>query len=205
MYIPEFARMEDVEEQRDFLRRQSFGILFSWASDTQPWVSHLPMLLREDVGTMGVLTGHMAVVNQQWRDLDNHPVLAVFPGPHAYISPNWYEVMTVPTWNYVAVHVYGTFRLTEGDVALADMEDMVRLYEPDSPLLDLLQEPVYQAHRKGVAGFRIEVERIEGKKKLSQNKTPATRTRVIEALRSDRRDAAQEVADWMERTLREER
>lgn len=204
MYTPEFMRMDDPEALRVFLRDNSFGILFSRPEAGDLVATHLPMLLAEDPpNPLGALIGHMAIGNTQWQGLDGQSVLAVFPGAHAYISPTWYERLTVPTWNYAAVHVYGTYHTTSEEVLWQNIRELVHRYEePASPLLGVLDEdPTYRSRLKGVAGFRIEIERIEGKRKLNQNHPESTRRRVIEALHAQGRDDARQVADWMEETL----
>src|SRR5689334_21322792 len=96
----------------EFIRRHSFATLVT-ISSSGPVASHLPLLLDAEAGPHGSLLGHMARANPQWRTAEGE-ALAIFLGPHAYVSPAWYgEPGTVPTWNYVAVHAYGTFRLVE--------------------------------------------------------------------------------------------
>lgn len=107
MYVPTSFREDHPEKLHEFIKSYSFGTLFS---DTEGGLqaSHLPFLLDEKMGTQGVLAGHMAKANSHWQSLSGQEVLVVFQGPHVYISPAWYEEPeTVPTWNYVAVHVYG--------------------------------------------------------------------------------------------------
>jgi len=106
MYIQSNFVETDQHKLHDFIERQSFVTLVS-NDGGEPVASHLPLLLDRDHGPHGRLIGHMARANPQWQSADNQSVLAIFHGPHAYISPTWYEaVNVVPTWNYVAVHVY---------------------------------------------------------------------------------------------------
>src|SRR5438067_12583233 len=112
MYVPAAFAVTDTAKLHPFMRQNSFAVLTSHAGGGLI-ASHLPLLLDADAGPHGHLLGHMARANPQWRDVRGE-VMAIFSGPHAYVSPSWYEEEgTVPTWNYVAVHAYGTFRVVE--------------------------------------------------------------------------------------------
>src|SRR5690349_10731309 len=118
MYIPTAFAEPDRGKLHDFIEAYSFGLLVS-AHGGGPFATHLPFLLERDAGPHGTLVGHLARANPQWHGLDGQDVLAVFSGPHAYVSPSWYEAdNVVPTWNYVAVHARGTFRLMDDPVAV---------------------------------------------------------------------------------------
>ena len=145
--------------------------------------THLPLLLSDDKKT---LIGHFSKANQQWKDIDGQEVLVVFQGPHCYISPSWYESPdTVPTWNYVTVHV-------NGKVQLLKDEDPLSLYN----LHDV--DPAYiAALSKGVIGFTISIDKIEGKAKLSQNHSKERVERVITALSKIDKSDEQDIAKWM--------
>src|SRR5438445_13331101 len=107
MYIPAHFLESDLPTLHEFIERNSFGLLVSQC-DGSPFASHLPFLLERSSGSRGTLVGHMARANPQWEQASGQRVLAVFSGPHAYISPTWYEAdAVVPTWNYAAVHVTG--------------------------------------------------------------------------------------------------
>src|SRR4051794_6236182 len=121
MYVPSWFARTDPAELFVFMESHSFALLVS-TRDGAPFGTHLPLLLDRTAGPHGTLIGHMARANPQWRDLDGRPVLAVFGGPHAYISPSWYEAENVvPTWNYVAVHATGTFRLADDNDAVREI------------------------------------------------------------------------------------
>ena len=110
MYIPAAFVESDPTALHGFIEQHSFGLLVSQL-DGQPFASHLPFLLDRAAGTQGTLIGHMARANPQWRQSDGQTALVIFSGPHAYISPTWYEAdQVVPTWNYAAVHAYGKMR-----------------------------------------------------------------------------------------------
>ncbi|SFV06795.1 FMN-binding negative transcriptional regulator [Alicyclobacillus macrosporangiidus] len=197
MYIPKAFAMDDPQEIARFLRDHSFGLLIS-TSRGELTATHLPFVFDADGRC---LWAHMARANPQWRDLHGQTALVVFQGPHAYVSPSWYEVpQSVPTWNYVAVHVYGRCTVIEDESELADLlAKTVRFYEPDSRLPEESGEPYYRNLMRAVVGFRLDIERMEGKAKLSQNKPPEVRRRVIEALGRTGDAEAQEVAAWMRR------
>ena len=128
MYIPASFAEPDVTRLHDFMRRYSFAVLTSLQADGLV-ASHLPLLLDPGAGPQGHLFGHMARANSHWRDVRGE-VLAVFSGPHAYVSPSWYEEPgTVPTWNYVAVHARGTFHLVE------ERDDLLHILQPERECL----------------------------------------------------------------------
>src|SRR5262249_22379886 len=134
--------------------------------------SHLPILLDAGAGARGHLLGHMARANPQWKDV-NGEALVIFSGPHAYVSPAWYEEDgTVPTWNYAAVHASGTFQLVDRREELLEiLRRSVRTYEgprPEPWSFDP-SAPHVEAMLRAIVGFRIEIRRLEGKWKLSQN------------------------------------
>lgn len=196
MYIPPLNRMDDQDEILRVLEQESFGVLISQNGEDFH-ATHLPMLTAFE-GDQLTLVGHMARANPQWRNLAGRPVLAVFSGPHTYISPTWYETLDVPTWNYVAVHVHGIYEPMEGEEFWQALRHMVAHYEPTSPLLAVMEETPYKGQMKAIVGFKIKVTKLEGKKKISQNRPPSTRARVVEALRQRSDENSHRIADWME-------
>jgi transcriptional regulator len=205
MYIPKVFAETDTEKLFDFIEANSFGILFSQRNG-QPFATHLPFLLERDSQSIGWLWGHMARANPHWRDIEGE-VLVVFPGPHAYISPAWYkEDSTVPTWNYVAVHIYGQISLIDNNERLLKLvEDTVKFYEAarSAPwTLDTAQE---YAHKllKGIVGFKIEITRLEGKWKLNQNHSSIRQEKVMNALKQSSDQNEREIAYLMEGNLQQ--
>ncbi|HWE35313.1 MAG TPA: FMN-binding negative transcriptional regulator [Isosphaeraceae bacterium] len=203
MYIPAAFSEPDPATLREFLRRSSFALLVS-QGDGGLVGSHLPLLLADDPGPPGRLVGHMARANRQWRDVRGE-VMAVFSGPHAYVSPTWYEEPgTVPTWNYVAVHAYGTFHVVDDRGELLDiLRRSVAVYEGSRPRPWTFDEsePAIRAMLEAIVGFRIEVTRLEGKWKLSQNHSDDRRRRVIRALEDRPDDDSRTIARWMAEAL----
>jgi transcriptional regulator len=151
------------------------------------------------------LTGHFARPNEQWKGISGQEVLVIFHGPHHYISSSWYETnMSVPTWNYIAVHVYGTIELMEdSEELLATLDAMVKQYEKSGRTysIDESNEELIKGLMKGIVGFRIKMNRIEGNWKLSQNHSPERQSRVIEALENINSEDAAEVARLMRKNL----
>jgi transcriptional regulator len=200
MYIPTAFRQTDRSELHRFIETHAFGLLVS-THDGEPFATHLPFLLERDAGPHGALLGHLARANPQWRGLDGREVLAVFSGPHAYVSPSWYEAENVvPTWNYVAVHAYGTFRLVEeGDELTRTLAATVAVYEGARPQPWSLDTGTdfFRKMAKQVVGFRIEVHRLEGKWKLSQNHPRERQEKVARALAAAHDPDARAVARLM--------
>jgi transcriptional regulator len=207
MYIPPAFRQSDLDTLHAFIEQHSFAVLCS-AGEGVPFASHLPLLLERRAAPLGVLVGHMARANPQWRHADGRTVLAVFAGPHAYVSPAWYEADdVVPTWNYAAVHATGVFRAVhDRDELLQIVRATVAVYEGPRPQPWRLGEPGEYLERmlKGIVGFRIEIGGLEGKWKLSQNHPAERRARVVRALRAQGGEDAEAIADLMERAEQQE-
>lgn len=110
MHIPHHYKNENISEVKDFLKSNSFGILVNQVNG-KPWATHIPLELDVDAGGNDILVGHIAKANEQWKGFEeNEEVLCIFNGPHSYISSSWYKKRDVPTWNYIAVHIYGTIK-----------------------------------------------------------------------------------------------
>ena len=189
MYVPESFAETDRARLWAFLRKHDFATLIT-AVGTTPFATHLPILLDER-GEQGTLLGHMARANPQWRAFDGtSEALVIFQGPHAYVSPTWYATHpSVPTWNYTAVHAYGTPRLLDDEAAVRDvLRRTTSLYEADGQWsLDGLPDAYMRGMMCGIVAFEIPIARLEGKFKLSQNRDAEDRGRVADAL-DDRAD-----------------
>jgi len=184
MYRPPAFAMEDLGAQHDLIEACDFGILIGTGVDGL-FATHIPMLLKRDEGDLGTLYGHVARPNPHVT-LFGAAMLAVFSGPHAYVSPTWYSDRSsnVPTWNYSAVHCYGAPAVIEGE-PLEHLSRMVERYEGSRAngwRLDELKPQMREALPRGIVTFRMEIARIEGKAKLSQNKPREERERVIAGL-----------------------
>lgn len=192
MYVPALFREDRPEALHAAIRATGLAILVSVGPDGII-ASHVPMLLDEAVGEHGMLVGHIARANPQWRakaaEIEG---LAIFPGPDAYISPNWYVTKretgkVVPTWNYIAVHAYGRLAFFDGREELLELVTrLTRKHEGTLPTPWAVSDaPVdfIAAQLKGIVGFRLAITRLEGKWKMSQNRPEADRLGVIEGLR----------------------
>lgn len=202
MYIPKDFKITDESVAFGVIQEHSFATLFS-EHDGKPVATHLPLLLNKEKTH---LYGHFARPNPQWKEIEHQTVLAVFHGPHCYISPSWYETnQTVPTWNYVSVHVYGEVELIEDDNELVDsLHELVSTFEaPDSSYsLGDLDPALLAGMSKGVQGFKIKINQIEGKAKLSQNHSIERQERVIRQLQQKPTTDEQQIASWMKRNLK---
>lgn len=188
MYVPSHFDLKDVDEARALMRARSFATLVSTGEDGAPFVTHLPLLLEADGSPHGKLVGHVARANPHWRLFDRGtPTLAVFHGPHAYISPNWYASPNlVPTWNYTAVHAYGTPRvLGDSADALAVVERLAAYFEASLPqpwTTAALPPGNALAQMKGIVAFEMPIERLQAKAKVGQNRLAADRQSAAAAL-----------------------
>jgi transcriptional regulator len=204
MYLPASFEQRDLNLVHEAIERHSFATLVS-EHDGQPLASHLPLLLDRHAGPRGTLIGHLARANPQWRQADGQTLLAIFSGPHAYISPAWYEAEeVVPTWTYVAVHAYGRWQTIDDQGELARIvEAYVEFYERTrpQPWKNRASPEFTDKLLKQIVGFRIEIERLEGKWKLSQNHPPERRRKVIDRLREEGNEKACAIAHLMAETL----
>ena len=186
----------------------SFATVVS-GSDSYIEASQLPLLLDRTKGLNGTLIGHFARANDQWKSAAGQKVLAIFSGPHSYISPRWYAAPgTVPTWNYIAVHCRGSLEIVdEHDSLLKIVHDFVAYYESSLPepwSIDARDDAV-DSLLKQIVGFRIPIEQIEGKWKLNQNHPRERRERVIAALNERGDENSLAIARLMQATLDESR
>ena len=202
MYRPRHFDIDDVQVLHRFMRDQSFALLVT-TEDGAPFASHIPLLLDRDTGDQGRLLGHVAKANPQWRAFDGKTeAMAVFWGPHAYISPNWYETETmVPTWNYVTVHAYGKPTVIDDpETVRRGQAQLVDTYESDATgnwSMDVLPDDYLGKMLGAIVAFEMPIERLQGKFKLSQNRQPKDREGAIKGLRQTGNAEAEEVARLM--------
>lgn len=202
MYTPSHFREDDPALADEVMYRYAFAMLVGNDGDGLPFATHLPVAAERHGDSSLTIDFHVAKANPHWRWLEQSPrALLVFQGPHGYVSPSWYEQkLSVPTWNYVAVHAYGD---------VATLHDAV---DKDALLKRLIarNEPAYADEWRGlpedfqrkmlgaIVGLRMTVTRLEAKFKLSQNRPAADRERVLAAHRAGN-PAEQEMAEWMAR------
>jgi transcriptional regulator len=184
VYIPEHFRVRDHADAIAFMQANPFAILVSTA-DGLPYASHIPIKIREAEDQL-TIRGHFAKANPHWRHLEQQSqCLAIFHGPHSYISPSLYTNReSVPTWNYAAVHVYGSTRLfTSPDDLQGILHELMGLFEPAyAEQWASLDETYRQKMLNQIVGFEITATRVEAKFKLSQNRTREEQTNVITSL-----------------------
>ncbi|CAM4402281.1 FMN-binding negative transcriptional regulator [Zobellia nedashkovskayae] len=198
MFIPDNHRKENLSEIKIFLKANSFGILVSQYQN-KPWATHIPLELETTEDGKEVLTAHMAKANPQWREFDqNEEVLCIFNGPHSYVSSSWYKEEEVPTWNYIAVHVYGKLNILSEEKVMASMHRLVDKYEANSKkpisLKDMSPRTLKQI--KGVVGFQIEITDIQAQYKLSKNREQ-DHPKIIEELEDSKNPMSIEIAQAM--------
>ncbi|WP_160726039.1 FMN-binding negative transcriptional regulator [Bacillus sp. USDA818B3_A] len=202
MYIPKHFKIIDEGTIYDFIEKYSFATLFSQHKG-EPCATHLPLILNKNENA---LYGHFARPNEQWKDAENQQVLVIFQGPHCYISPSWYESMkAVPTWNYVSIHVYGKMEIIEDQKVIFDsLNDMVNKYEsPASPYqLSDVNPSFIEGMSKGIVAFRINITKMEGKAKLSQNHPVERQELIIKALENTSHQDNLQVAELMKKNLK---
>jgi len=182
MYIPRRYEEKDRETIHAFIRENSFAILVS-IKDGLPVGTHIPLQLEKDEAGQDILMGHISKGNEQKYTLVNGTkVLAIFTGPHAYISPRWYTQMNVPTWNYIAVHVYGTITIVEGEALRTALSRLMNNYEQHMPRparMEDIPEKELNADLRGIVGFQILIEDMQAAYKLSQNRDEQSFHQVI--------------------------
>lgn len=186
IYLPDAFHETDRHALHELIESYGFATLIS-LDETEPMITHLPLLLDRGRGSHGTLIGHFARANPHWRKLEERPeATAVFHGPHAYVSPSWYGVQpSVPTWNYAVVHASGRARLLHEPQALEHItRRLVETFESPRPEPWRMELPsdFHQRMLAGIVGFEIEIALLRGKFKLSQNRTLEDRRRVVTQL-----------------------
>ena len=200
MYIPSFNRVDDPAILLAAMRTYSFAILFGPDANGDPVATHLPLVIQQE-GPHGTIEGHFARANPHWQSLAGQKTLVVFPGPHSYVSPSLYaSKQSVPTWNYIAIHATGTLQLVEDEAGKESLlRNLIAATEP--AFLDQwhTQTGQYRSSMlKNITGFRIPIDKLEGKFKLSQNRPDPDRASILAAQAAGSPDE-QALAAWMQR------
>jgi transcriptional regulator len=199
MYIPPLNKVEDLSEILGFINRYNFASVVSY-DGTRPIISHIPIEPELKEGKVW-LRGHLAKANFQWQSFrSDQDILVSFMEAHTYISPSWYDYAEVPTWNYIAVHMYGKPRIFEGEELLTFVKYQMNKYEagvsyPRSPAG--IDEKYLMRQLRGIIGFEIVVSDIQAKYKLSQNKSDKNIQSVITELEKSKDQNAQKIAKAM--------
>jgi transcriptional regulator len=205
MYIPASYAEHDAAALFDFIEGNPLGILVTSSPSDGLFATHLPLLVHRDRGERGVLAGHLARANPHHRQVDaGAEALVVFSGPDAYVTPSWYEAKrehgrVVPTWNYAAVHVYGTLRLNDDPAYLrGHLEALTHRHEaPRTAPWSVSDAPndFIATQMKAIVGIELEITRMEGKWKMSQNRSAADIDGVVRGLRESESRVEQVVAE----------
>lgn len=197
MFVPAPFAFKEKTEQLAFIDEYAFAVLVSQNLQA----THIPLLARQD-GDDLVLEGHVARGNPHWKKLDNTESLAVFAGPHAYISPAWYASSpNVPTWNYVAVHAKGQLNALDDAATLEVIDRIMDKFEPDMarPESGSEQADYQQKLLRGIVGIQLRVTSLEGVRKLGQHKSAADKAGVYNGLVNTGRHDALDLIDYMQR------
>ena len=185
MYIPKVFKNEDEKEILEFIKNNGFAILVTQGQN-KILASHIPLYLSIDNSGNRILTGHVSRANQIWKDFENTTeVLAIFSGIHSYVSSSWYDHENVPTWNYIAVHVYGSITIIEGQDLLDSLKLLVDKYEHKSTCpvsVDNMTPEFIEREIKGIIGFKIMITDIQAAYKLSQNRDKKNYSNIINEL-----------------------
>ncbi|MCY7784524.1 MULTISPECIES: FMN-binding negative transcriptional regulator [unclassified Bacillus (in: firmicutes)] len=207
MYIPRYFKITNVDEIWEFVQENAFGTIVT-TNQGKPIATHLPLqLIRE--GDTYYITGHIAYGNPQWRTFETcENVLVMFQGPHAYISSSWYKQENVPTWNYQAVHVYGTASTLNEEELKQDLAMLLQKYEKhrENPVLwDTLSPQLLEKELKGIVGFKIKVQEVQAANKLSQNRKDEDYQNIVSKLYEQKDMNSQQMAQVMERKFQKDR
>ncbi len=203
MYVPPEFALDDPQAIEELLQTHDFGLLVT-AGREGPEATHLPFLYDPE---RRLVEGHLSRGNGQWRTLERlaaegEQALLIVQGPHSYVSPRWYErPAAVPTWNYLAVHLYGTPRpIADPDRLTAQQARLAARYEDPADWTMAAVEPeTLEKLMRGIYGFELPIARLQAKAKLSQNKTPGDRAGVVDALDGLDHPDARATAGWMRR------
>ena len=204
MYSPRRYEEKDKDAIYSFIRGNSFAILIS-VLEGRPVGTHIPLQLETGDDGKDALVGHISLGNEQKHTLtDGASVLAIFPGPHAYISPRWYTQMNVPTWNYLSVHVYGTVQLLEGEALREALSRLIDTYEQHLPHpvhMEEMPDTLLEDNLRGIVGFRILIDEIQAARKLSQNRDEQSYRQVIDQLEKGDESARAVAAEMKKRKI----
>jgi|TARA_B110000503_G_scaffold38476_1_gene63232 transcriptional regulator len=204
MYVPNYFKNENLEEVKSFLIENSFGILINQTNGKLTG-THIPMALDIDENGEDVLVGHMSKLNPQWGNFhDNEEVLAIFNGPHTYVSSSWYEKENVPTWNYIAVHVYGKIKIIVGAELLNSLRKLADKYEKNSETPVSVERMSTNTLKQinGIVGFSLKINEIQAAYKLSQNRNESDYHNIVDQLENGDDTLSNQVAEEMKKRMK---
>ena len=206
MYVPKLFENKDTESILEFIQKNPFGILVTQGVESIV-ATHIPLLLCKLENGNYVLRGHIGRANNQhlnWQKSGETDVLTIFTGAHAYISSSWYEQPNVSTWNYIAVHAYGKLKILEGEALHAAVSELTRYFEAGQAkpmLVENMPTDMVRRELRGIVGFEITIEKLQGKEKLSQNRNPTDYQHIIHELDKSSYPEAKGIADAMRKKL----
>jgi len=193
MYRPRHFHEEDADKLHALIAENPFGVLIT-VVDERPFASHIPFIYERQ---NSILLGHVARANPQWQHFSNgQPVMAIFQGPHAYVSPTWYVDPGVPTWNYAVVHIYGAAKAIEDRSKIQEIIERLterQEHRSETPWVPRYDERLLNA----IVGIEIVVSEVQGKFKLGQNRSAVDRASVISKLTASGSEANAALAKLM--------
>ena len=199
MYIPNSYKNENLSQVKQFIEHNGFGILVSH-DNSKPHATHIPLELSKNESGKDILQGHVAKANPHWQHFkDNAEVLVIFNGPHGYISSSWYDFEEVPTWNYIAVHVYGIIKIASQEALYNSLVQLVDKYESTSQNPVSVEKFSKKTMRQinGIVGFEIEITDIQAAYKLSQTQDDKNHENIIKELESGEKISDKEIVEAM--------
>jgi transcriptional regulator len=200
MYLPKHFEITDRAVLFDLMQKFSFATLVS-IHEGVPFATHMPFTCKPQ---QNQIASHIARANPQWTTFhQNSEVLVIFQGDHSFVSPAWYDKHpSVPTWNYMTVHAYGKVRIVEEPEKVKHLlHDLVLQYDKEWDMLQL-PETYMQGMMKGIVAFEIELTKLEGKFKLSQNRSEGDQHNVVKALRQSENPVDQAIAKAMRENVK---
>lgn len=204
MYNPKHFKNGSANQVHEFIKLHPFATVLSYPENSAPHINHLPVLFKSEDPEEKILIGHMAKMNPQWHHFKHQPhATVIIHGPHTYITPTWYKSgCDVPTWNYAVAHLNGKMKIIEGyDEQITILKLLSAHFEKSTPhpwefeLPEDLRDP--QTLTSAIVSFEFQIEHIDAKFKLSQNRSDADKQGVIEGLSSRQDDMSQKIRDMM--------
>lgn len=204
MYIPDIYKNEDPEQIRSFIKANSFGILVT-CKEGISLATHIPLEYMQKKDGTEILHAHISKANEQCKHIeDGADALCIFNGPHSYVSSSWYDFEEVPTWNYIAVHIRGTFTVLDKEGLWNSVKTLMDTYESsqENPVrMEKLSEKTLR-QMNGIIGFEIAISSIEAAYKLSQSRDDKNHATVIDHLHKTDDAGSSAIAEEMQKQRR---
>lgn len=202
MYIPKVYKNENVDEIISFIKQNNFGILVTQNASFKTIATHIPFVISKKDNTI-ILTSHISKANEQWKNFESlNQVLVIFSGEHAYISSSWYDHNNVPTWNYIAAHLYGKIKVMNQESTLKHLCELVQQHEAkeENPTsVHAMGAEYIAAEMKGLVAFQIEIQEMYSAFKLSQNRDEKNWKRILQALEKRGDENSKAIATAMQK------